>query len=96
MAAASTNSSASRPIVTCGVVQWGCVVQGVGPEGCPRRVYATVEPECYPADRKSMAQPGIGPRIAHGGAFGPASAVRPVRFLAAEACVKDRSTRKHT
>ena len=36
MGAASTNNSASRPMVPCGVVRWGCVVQGVGPQGCPR------------------------------------------------------------
>ena len=49
MAAASTNSSASRPMVPCGVVRCGCVVQGVGPQGCPDGAVATVEvpPHAY-------------------------------------------------
>ncbi len=44
MAAASTNNSASRPIVPCGVVRWGCVVQ-CGAAGLPEAAVATVEPE---------------------------------------------------
>ena len=44
MAAASTNSSASRPMVPCGVVRWA-VLSRVCPQGCPRCAVATIEPE---------------------------------------------------
>ena len=77
----------------------GRVVQGVG----PRAARCELATGSYPADRKSIAQPGIGTRItnvcrhAAFGAVRPARrAVRPVRFLAADGCVKNRSTRKHT
>ena len=64
-------------------------------QGCPRRAFAAVEPECYSADRKSMAQPGIGPRIMHkDAAFGPASAVHPVPFFSRRSMPKSPRTRQ--
>ena len=60
MAAASTKSSASRPMVTCGLFPVGLCCPGCGAAGLPEATYATVEPGDYSADRKSIAQPAIG------------------------------------
>ena len=87
MAAASTNSSASRPIV---LLSGGTVVQGVD-----RLPGARSRPDAGSADRQSIAQPGLGPgsrteaRHAAFGPFGAAALCTPYETTTVDGCVKD-------
>ena len=59
IAAASTKSSASRPIVPCGF-QWGCVAQGVGHRAARGARARRSSLNVSSAARQSIAQPAIG------------------------------------